>query len=430
MKILIKNCTLISMDNSREKIEYDMDILINNDRILKIGREISNIGVDRVIDATGKVVLPGVINTHAHVPMSIFRETIDGLKLQEWLHDKIWPMEDKLTKEDIFYASMLSFLEMIKSGCSTINDMYFEADDIIKAKNILGIRLQTTRTLMSVNGADDGEKRIQELKELVEKYDSCDDTLTFNVAIHGLYTSDEEYVKKCIQVSKELNLPIHMHFCENEKEVADIRTAYGRKPSDVLIDNFAGYHTILAHCVKLGNEDLEKIKNLDIHVSTCPISNLKLGCGIPKIAKMMELGINVSLGTDGQGSGSNLDMFEAMKITALLQKGVEEDPTLLNSYDVLKMATINGAKALGMEDIIGSITENKKADIIILNLDDAILKPTNDLVSEIVYNAKGTNVETTIVNGNILMQNRVLTCNVNEKEIIEKCESIINRIRV
>ena len=167
---------------------------------------------------------------------------------------------------------------------------------------------------------------------------------------------------------------------------------------------------------------------MDIAIAHCPVSNLKLGCGIANINKMLENKINVSLGTDGQGSGSNLDLFEAMKYTALLQKGNTEDPEVMMAYDVLKIGTINGAKALSLEEKIGSITEGKQADLIIINLDNILVKPLNDLVSEIVYNIKGSDVETTIVEGRILMENRKLNVGIDEKEVYKKCEDIISRI--
>ena len=430
MKIIIKNATLISMDENREKVEENVDILINNDKIERIEKNIEFINNAKVIEATGKIVLPGLINTHAHVPMSIFRETIDGYNLQDWLTKKIWPMEDKLTRDDIYYASYLSFIEMIKTGCTTINDMYFLAEDEIKAMEETGIRLQTTRTLMNIAGDEDGNNRLIELKKLLDEYRNKNDKLTFNVAIHGLYTSNEQYVKKCIEFAKENDLPVHIHFCENSKEVQDIKNAYEAEPIQVLKRNFEGVHTILAHSVKLSEDDIKEMKGMDVAISHCPVSNLKLGCGIAKIEKMLQNGINVSIGTDGQGSGSNLDLFEAMKYTALLQKGITENPEVIPSYEVLKMATINGAKALKLEKQIGSIKEGKQADLIILNIDDVLMKPQNDVISEIVYNAKGSNVETTIVNGRVLMENRKLYQNIKENEIYEKCEEIINRISV
>ena len=425
MKILLKNANLISMSENREKYEKNIDILICEDKIKKIGKDIKPQGEAKIIDATGKVVMPGFINTHSHIPMSIFRETIDGYNLQEWLEDIIWPMEDKLTETDIYYASKLSAIEMARSGCTTVNDMYFMTDEIIKALSEVGVRLQTTRTLMSL----DIEKRLEELKELINR-NKDNELVTFNAGIHGLYTTNKQALMKCLEFAKNENLRIHMHFCENSKEVEDIKNSYKvNKPVDVVEEYMMDYPLILAHAVKLEDNDIEKLsKHFDISISHCPVSNLKLGCGIAKIKKMLENNINVTIGTDGQGSGSNLDMFETMKYTALLQKGINEDPTVLSAYDVLKMATINGAKALGLEKEIGSIEEGKKADLIVINPNTEQMRPVNNIFSDIVYNAKGSNVETTIVNGNIIMENRRLNC--DENIIYKKCENIINRIKI
>lgn len=425
MKIVIKNATLISMSEMRDRIEDKVDIQIEDDTITKIGKGLETEGVNKVIDATGKIVMPGLINTHAHVPMSIFRETVDGYSLQEWLTQKIWPKEDKLTREDIYNASLLSFLEMIKTGTTTINDMYFMTEDIIKAAEKMKIRLQTSRTLM---GKDDeeGRKRIEESETLLEAYQGKNDLITFNVGVHGLYTTSREYVQNCVTFAKERALPIHIHFCENAKEVEDIKNSYEQMPTEVLKQECSDVKLILAHSVKVTKQEIEELKKLNISIAHCPVSNLKLGCGIAPISEMLKQGINVTLGTDGQGSGSNLDLFEQMKYAALLQKGIEEDATLLPAYEVLKMATINGAKALGLEKQIGSIEEGKKADIILLDLAEAVTSPINDLCSDIVYNAKGSNVIMTMINGNIRMENRKVE--EKEEEIYQTCKSIIDRL--
>ena len=273
----------------------------------------------------------------------------------------------------------------------------------------------------------EGLQRIEELNNLLEEYREKNELITFNVGIHGLYTTNRQYVEKCIEFAKKKGLIIHMHFCENSKEVEDIKNIYKENPIDVLEKEFTGIKTILAHCVKLSKEDIKKLSKLDVNVSHCPVSNLKLGCGIANIAEMLENNINVSIGTDGQGSGSNLDLFESMKYTALLQKGTKEDAVCMPAYEVLKMGTINGAKALGLENEIGSIEEGKKADIIILNLDDVVTNPINDLCADIVYNVKGNNVETTIINGKVLMEENKIE--QNQKEIFDECKQIIDRIK-
>mgnify|MGYP004488233191 CR=1 FL=1 len=427
MKILIKNCNLISMNlkEPENKIQRNMDILIENKKIIKISKNIKD-SAEKVIDGTEKIVMPGLINTHAHVPMSIFRETVDGYITQDWLTQKIWPIEAKLTEEDIYFASMLSYIEMIYSGTTTINDMYFMQNKIVDAALDTGVRLQVTRTLMDTDGS--GEKKLIEIEEFIKKYKEKYDTISLNVGIHGLYTNTEEYLQKGLEIAKKYKLPVNMHFCENEQEREDIKKMYNvASPIEPIDKYFKNVHLILAHAVKLTNEEIERIAKQDIYIAHCPVSNLKLGCGIAPITKMQEENICISLGTDGQGSGSNLDMFETMKFTALLQKGINENPEDLPAYEVLKMATINGAKALNLNET-GKIEEGKLADLIIINMEETITNPINNIFAEIVYNVKGSNVDTTIINGKVLMENRKIS-NVNKKEIIQKCEEIINRIK-
>lgn len=425
MKILIKNCNLISVSEARERYEENIDILIEDDHISKIDKNIEPENA-KVIDAKGKIVMPGFINTHTHIAMSIFRDTLEGYGLQEWLNEKIWPMEAKLTEEDIYYSSYLSCLEMIKTGTTTFNDQYFMAESTIKAVLETGLNMHTTRTLM--DSAGDGDIKLVELEELINKYNKKYKNININVGIHSLYTCSSEYVKKAVELAKKYNLYIHMHFAENATEVKDIKQIHKTNCHVSLLNEyFKGLHLVLAHCVKIDENDINKLDKNFINIAHCPVSNLKLGCGIAKIKAFLDNGINVSLGTDGQGSGSNLDMFETMKFTALLQKGINEQAELLPAYEIIKMATINGAKALGIEDKTGSIEEGKQADLIILDLNSITTKPVNDVFSNIVYNAKGNNVITTISNGKILMENRKTNFK-KENEIYAKCEDIIKRL--
>ena len=402
MKVLLKNCKLISMQEGREKIEDNVDILIEGNYIKNIQKKITDNEAQN-INLNGKIVMPGFINTHAHVPMSLFKESVDGYLLQDWLEKKIWPVEDKLTSDDIYKYSKMTFDEMINTGTTCVNDQYFNTEDIIKAANDKKIRIELTRTLMDSDG--NGKKRLDELKYILDKYSNYNPNITFNIGIHGLYTSNEKYIKEVTDFAREKKLKVHMHFCENTKEVEDIKKKYNVEyPAQVLEKYFKGIKLILAHCVKLTEEDIKILKKLDVSISHCPISNLKLGCGVAPIQKLIDNGINVTLGTDGQGSGSNMDMFETMKFTALLQKGINENPMNMMAYDVIKLATINGAKALGKENKIGSIDVNKKADLIAIDLESTCVnKPINDVFSTIVYNAKGFNVKFLMTNGEILL---------------------------
>ncbi len=423
MDILIKNCNLISMDETREKIEYGIDIAITENKIEKIEKNLEPCKNTKIIDATNLYVLPGFINTHAHIGMSIFRESVDGYTTQDWLTQKIWPIEDKLSLEDIYNSSLLSCVEMIKTGTTTVNDHYFFPESIIKAVNKSGIRAELTRVLMNSDGNLD--ERYNELEALITNYTNKYETISINVGIHGLYTANQECIEKAIKLAKSNNLNIHMHYLENSQEYQDIMANYNsKKPYEIVNQYFKETSSIFAHCVKLQDKDFEVFKNLNIKVAHCPVSNLKLGCGVANVSKMIENGIIVSLGTDGQGSGCNLDMFETMKLTGLLQKGIYENPKLLPAYEILKFATINGAKALNKENLIGSINLGKLADLILLDLSDITLQPIHDVFSDIVYNAKGSNVITTIVNGKILMENKKLSF-LDENEVLKNCQNIL-----
>lgn len=232
--------------------------------------------------------MPGLINAHTHLSMSIFRETLDGYTLQEWLNNKIWPMEDGLTPEDIYYASMLSCLEMIMTGTTTANDQYFMTEETIRAGMETGMRLQVTRTVNDVGNMQ--EVRIEELKELIERYNRKYSLATLNVGIHGLYTTGEETVKQLIEIAKDNNLPVHMHFCENSQEVEDIKEKYGvYSPVDVIEKHFGITNNILAHSVKLTDEEIERLSYMkNINIVHCPISNLRLGCGVAKVQQMAD----------------------------------------------------------------------------------------------------------------------------------------------
>ena len=430
--ILIKNGKALLYANDDIVIERK-DILIQEGKITKIEDIIDNEGKDnlKVIDATNHIVMPGLINTHAHIPMSIFRETTEGCKLYEWLNDKIWPREEKLTEEDVYYASMLTYIEMISTGTTCINDQYFLQNAIRKSAEDCKVRAVLTRTIMDTDG--DMEVRIKEFEEFYNSRKVNDTLITYSVAPHSLYTCSEECIKKTAELARKYNLPIHVHFLESIDEIEDIKNKHKKSAIEVLKDNFDGIHTILAHAVHLTDEDMDTLKTMDCGIVHNPISNLRLGCTIADTTKYMRNGINVSLGTDGQGSGSNLDMFEAMRVACLIQGGIHENEERLNAKDVICMATINGAKTLGLEDKVGSIEIEKEADLILVNieekLDNITMIPNLNEIANLVYNTTGKNVDTTIIQGRILMEDREIKIpNITVEEIIEKCNKIAENL--
>ena len=417
---VIKNGTVLTMSPNREKIE-NIDIIIEDDKIIDLVDNYEGV-YDELIDATDKIVLPGLINSHTHLGMSYFRATNDNLSLQDWLNNKIWPIEDKMDEDDVYYGSLLSCIEMIKTGTTTSSDMYFYHNGAVKAIEETHMRCLFTRCLADIN--NDGDERINEFMDLYNRYKD-NNLIKLSVAPHALYTCNLEYLKKCSKLATELNLPVHMHYLENKQEIDDIKKIYNMKPIEVLKKSgLINNKLILAHCTFLDEENLKAFKGKDISVVHNPISNLNLGCGIANITKYKEY-VNVCLGTDSQGSGNNLNMLYHMSIVDLLQQGLHEDSRVLSSYDVLKMATINGAKALGMDKEIGSIEIGKKADIIMLDMTDSLTSPSIDIITNIVHNAYNS-VCMTMINGNILMKDKELLLNIDEQNLLK---TINNRIK-
>lgn len=416
---VIKNGTVLTMSPDREKIE-NIDIVIENNKIIDLVENYEG-EYDEIINATNKIVLPGLINAHTHLGMSYFRATNDNLTLQDWLNNKIWPIEDKMDKDDVYYGTLLSCIEMIKTGTTCSNDMYFYSDKAIEALIETKVRCLFTRCLSDIN--NNGDKVIEEFIDLYNKYKD-NDLIKFSVAPHAMYTCNLEYLKKCSELATKLNLPVHMHYLENKQELDDIKKMYNMKPIDVLKEsNLINNKLILAHCTYLDDENLDSFKGRDISIVHNPVSNLNLGCGVADIIKYKDYA-NICLGTDSAGSGNNLNMFYHMSLVDLLQKGKYTRSTVISSYEVLKMATINGAKALGMNDI-GSIEVGKKADIIILDLEDVLTSPHEDLITSIVHNAYN-NVYLTMINGNILMKDKKLLLDIDESKLIK---TISNRIK-
>ena len=427
--ILIKNGQVMLFEKT-DVILTKMDILISDGKIKKLEKCINEKDNKKhIIDATGKCIMPGLINMHTHLGMSVFRETSEGVGLQDWLSKIIWPAEDKLKADDVYYSTMLSYIEQISTGTTCTNDHYFFSDAIMRATEDSKSRAVLTRVLMDVDG--NGETRLAQFKEFYDSRDNKNSLITYAIAPHGLYTCTNEYLEKIHQLQLKYNLPIHMHFLENSNEIQDIFKLNQKSAIELLKKYFYNDKLILAHGVKIEEKDIDELKKMDVTIVHNPVSNMRLGCKIADITKYKMLGINVALGTDGQGSGSNLDMFETMRLACLLQGGIHENEYKINAKEVIKMATINAAKGLGLDEKIGSIEIAKCADIILVDIspkvDNITILPNNDTISNIVYNLSGKNVDTTIVNGEILMENRKIK-HIDVEEIIKQCNEMAKKI--
>lgn len=426
MRILIRNTKILTMENKDNPI-VDGDLAIEDERIVGVGNAPDGFIPDRIIDGFNHLVMPGLINAHTHMAMSLMRNYADDLPLMEWLSDKIWPIEAGLTSEDVYLGTMLSIAEMIRTGCTTFNDMYFEMEEVAKAVEESGVRATLARGM--IGNDTEGLEKLDNARNLHENWHGGGDgRIQVAVAPHAPYTCSDSYIQKSVDLAKELGVEIHIHLSESLFEVNESIEKYQMTPIEKMEKlGLFKVKTNAAHCVHLHDQDFDILKKNEVSVLYNPSSNLKLGNGFANISKMIDLGINVALGTDGSSSNNNINMFEELHLCALVNKGITGDPTKVPAYTALEIATINGAKALGLDHEIGSIKVGKKADVIMLNLDKPHLYPKYDLVAMLVYSASASDVCTVLCNGQIIMENYEIKT-FDEKEIIRKADQAAHQL--
>ncbi|QQY80022.1 5-methylthioadenosine/S-adenosylhomocysteine deaminase [Keratinibaculum paraultunense] len=405
MGLLIKNATLVPMDGKKEVLK-NTNIYIEENKITHIGELKDDIEVTRVIDGKNKVAMPGLINAHTHVGMSLLRNYADDLPLHEWLTEKIWPVEANLTAEDVYWGSLLSMIEMIQCGTTTFCDMYFFMDEVGKGIEEAGVRGILTRGIIEESGNED--EKLEDTRRLYNNWNGkANGRIKVMVAPHAPYTCSPSYLEKIIDLAKELNTGIHIHLSETKKEVEDSFNEFGKSPIKHVYDlGLFELPTIAAHCVHVDDEDIEILRNMNVSSVNNPSSNLKLASGFAPVDKMLKKGISVALGTDGSSSNNNLNMFEEIHLAAIVNKAVNNDATSVPAIEALKMATINGAKALLWDSEIGSIEVGKKADLILIDMDKPHIYPIHNTISALAYSVQGSDVDTVIVDGKIIMENR------------------------
>lgn len=425
MKTLITNALVLDMVGNTANIEKK-DILINNNIIEQIDKEIDkDIEIDEKINAKNMLVMPGLINTHTHLAMSIFRGYKTDKKLMDWLESAIYPVEDKLKPEDIYWNSYLSCLEMIKSGTTTCNDMYFGMNKTVEAIENTGLRAVVAWCIKD----DSIKDKIEKTREYAEKYNNNQNSkIKIYVSADAPHTCNPETITKCVDLAKELNTGLHIHLAETSTEEKKIKSRYGKRSTEYLNDlNVFDVPVVLAHGIYVSDSDIEILKKIRGGISHNPVSNCKLSSGICNVVKLRKNGINIGLGTDGIGSTSTMDMFEEMKTAAYLQKVNTKEPSSILAYDILKMATIDGAKVLGLDNEIGTLEPGKKADMIFIKTEKLHMCPDNDICSNIVYSANGADVDSVMIDGKLIMQNRKML-NINEKEVMRQVKKIAKRL--
>jgi 5-methylthioadenosine/S-adenosylhomocysteine deaminase len=384
----------------------------------------------RLIPARGKVILPGLVNAHNHAPMVLFRGMADDLKLADWLEKHIFPAEAKnVTAEFVEWGTRLACLEMIRSGTTTYADMYYFEDRIAEATAGAGMRGVLGETIIQYAAPDNKTPKdgLAYTEDFIKRWRSSP-LIVPAVAPHAPYTNSAESLIACKSLAERYDVPLMIHVSETADETRQITEKYGKSPTRWLESlGILGPRVLFHHGVWLDEEDLAIVRKHGVSVSHNPESNMKLASGIAPVPRMLAMGIAVGLGTDGAASNNNLDMFETMDFAAKLHKLANMDPTVLPALQVLEMATLGGARALGMGREIGSLEKGKKADLILVEMDSAQLQPVYNIYSWLVYGVKGRDVRTSVIDGKVVMlDGKVLT--LDEKPILQKAREYQRRI--
>lgn len=412
MSILYKNINYLDLEN--EKIIEGADIFIEGNLINKIGNNLQ-IKASEVIDGNFLLMTPGFVNGHTHLGMSYFRNYADDLKLMDWLENEIWPIENKLTADDIYWSSLLSICENIKSGVTNFCDMYYEMDRVCDATIISGIRGTLTRGLTDNDGK--GKEKLKSVRELYNNYhNKANGRIKVVPAPHAIYTCSENFLREISDLSKDLDGIINIHLSETKGEVENSLKEHGMTPISYvnslgLLDN----HVIAAHCVHITDEEISLIKDKKFYPIYNPTSNLKLASGFTPVEKLLKNNIIMGIGTDGDSSNNSQNLLQDMHIGAIVNKAREMDEQAVKAIEILKMATINGQRALGISKA-GLIKEDYLADLTIFSLKSSNFTPKNNLINALVYSATAEDVRDVLCDGKFVMRNRELV-NLDEERI-------------
>lgn len=430
--IIIEGGTLLTMVDGEEPVR-DARLIISGDSIdgVSVRKDSPLPEADEIIHAGDAIILPGLINTHGHSPMTIFRGMADDLPLKEWLFDHIFPAEAKhINPDTVYWASLLACLEMIASGTTTSVDGYFLADGIVKADHKAGIRALVAQGVIDfpAPGRPDPKKNPEVALAFLERWIDFSELITPGLFCHSPLTCSDKTLQKMHEISRRFDLPLQIHLSETQEEPAEIKKRTGLRPVFYLDDlGTLNRNLIAAHAIHLDEEEIDLLASRDVKIAHCPESNMKLGSGIASVGRMLEKGITVGLGTDGCASNNNLDLFGEMDTAAKLAKVANLDPTILDARTVLKMATIGGARVIGLENRVGTIEAGKKADIIIVDTNTPHMTPMYNPYSQLVYSATGGDVRDVIINGKIVYRDRRFTT-LDRDEIINEVKKITRRI--
>ena len=405
MKTLIKNVYTVLPDGSTPLT----NIMIDQDKITAIGDVPEDFHAGKIIDGTNRLAIPGFVNAHTHTSKTLLRSYADDMALMDWLYNKIWPTEAKMTEDDIYWGAMLAVLEMVQSGTTAFADMYGPyMDRVAEATADAGIRGVLSRGIIGV--APDGEQKIQENVDLFKAFNgAADGRITVMFGPHAPYTCPPDFLKKVAKAAQSLDAEIHIHMHETRNEIEDSLKQYGKRPFEWVAETglFDGKGTLAAHCVHLDDSDIAIMKKYHIRAAHNPGSNMKLASGVAPVPRMLKEGIVTALGTDGTSSNNNLDMLEEVNLAAMLHKVNEYDPLAIPAFKALQMGTEYGAQAIGLKNV-GKLEAGCKADITLFDMNSAAWFPRHNLVSLLVYSANAGSVDTVLCDGRVIMEKKEL----------------------
>lgn len=401
LNILIKNAFAVLPEGSKE----NCSVWIEDGMIIAIDNEPQGFSADKTIDAADKLLVPGFVNAHTHVHMTALRNRADDLGFMTWLFDNVMPMEDKLTDDDAYWSIQLAFMEMLQSGITSYLDMHMFPDIMVKAALDAGMRAVLSRGLQGgIDTFEAGKKRLEQAVSDINKYKDMP-AISFMLAPHAPYTCDEYYLKVISALADELHLGIHTHLSESLDEQNTIKQRYNMTPAEFYDScGIMRSNTVCAHCVYLSESDMNLLAERGVSVAHNAASNMKLGNGFADVPALLEHGINVCLGTDSSASNNNLSMLREMQLVSLIHKGTHKNATTVSASEVFDMATINGAKALGISDKTGEIRIGKCADLSLFDMNSVGFYPIGDPKSALCYSSAGLRADTVIVNGKVLLE--------------------------
>lgn len=423
MKTLIKDVHALLPDGTTPLT----NIMIEGDRIKAMGEVPEVFSPDKTIDGKDHFAIPGLVNAHTHASMNLLRSYADDMELMDWLTTKIWPVEEKMGSEDIYWGAMLAAAEMIRSGTTAFADLYGPCEERVAEATIeSGLRGILSRGLIGV--APDSDKKLEEAVALYRDFHGAGEgRVTVMFAPHALYTCPPEFLKKVSKAADEYNAEIHIHMSETQGEVENCLKEYGKRPfAHVESTGLFEHGTMAAHCVHVDEEDIDIIKKHHIRVVHNPGSNMKLASGVAPVPRLLKEGICVALGTDGASSNNNLDMLEEVQLSALLHKVSACDPLAVPALEAVKMGTEYGAQAVGLKDV-GRLEAGALADIVLFDLNNVMWCPRHNLVSLLAYSARSSSVDTVLVAGKVLMEKHELKT-LDEERILFEAQRCADRL--